>query len=655
MVHIVPHAKIAIRMPDDTLAEAHDALRQVRLAAARDPHAASADLLDALKQLETCITRLAETQCNLVRQERLIDERLLKVERNRMFRLFGSVMSTGADLLRRIEFMLPEHMRRADPYPRAYARWVNHEQASSIALDEARVLSAAWPQRPKITLLMCVVSGEWLKESLASLQKQAYCNWELCLAVSPALASRVSALSGPLCSVVSSNSDPAGMLNAAASLATGEYLSFLDESGTLAPLALYHVAETLRSSALDVVYTDEDAVDKQGRRSHPVFKPDWSPDLLTSCMYMGRLLTIRRGCFQSAGGLSSGYGASYLFDLVLRLSDAPLRVAHIPRVLYHSLSSPSIAPSKDVARAISAAIERREGLACECIPGAASGFFIVRRNRRLQAMTAIICSRSPRLLKPCVQSLRKTASNVIQEIVVVAHEEFGPDSALSSVIREAGALRISYGGEFNFSVMNNLGAAAATTSNLIFLNDDLRATAAGWSEMIAEHLSSEEIGAVGSVLSYPSGALQHAGIITGIGDGVGHAGRFMQSSKLWPWLFAVRNVSAVTGACLAIRKKAFEELRGFNPAYPNNYNDVDLCFRLRCKGYRILCVPATGLIHAECQSRAGFVSYEERFRFYQDWKPLLTLPDPYYSPSLAPTEKIALNLNRQTTGSPVSG
>jgi GT2 family glycosyltransferase len=118
----------------------------------------------------------------------------------------------------------------------------------------------------------------------------------------------------------------------------------------------------------------------------------------------------------------------------------------------------------------------------------------------------------------------------------------------------------------------------------------------------------------------------------------------MRSSELWPWLMATRNVSAVTGACLAIRKELFIRLGGFDTLFPNNFNDVDLCFRVRSHGYRVICVPVPGLNHTECQSRQGSVRFEERYRFYARWADLLRHPDPYFSPALAPTEKIELNL-----------
>ena len=420
----------------------------------------------------------------------------------------------------------------------------------------------------------------------------------------------------------------------------------MQETGALSPLALYYVAEATQQGTFDVLYSDEDSRDAERRRIRPVFKADCSPDLLTCCPYIGHLLSIRRERFLQSGCFSSDCGTAHLLDLVLRLADGPLRVCHIPRVLYHGLSPSPAPPATDgAARAITDAIMRREQTESTCMPGPGAGTFSVRRKRSTGEMTAIVCSKSPDLLSTCLASLRATAHRVVRQIVVVAHEECGPNPSLHAVIQAAGAVAITFRGAFDFAAMNNLGAGVAEAPNLLFFNDDVRATEPEWAELLAEQVSREEVGVAGAVLRYPSGVLQHAGIVAGIGDGVGHAGRYMHSSKLWPWLLATRNVSAVTGACLAIRKDLFGRMGGFDTLFPNNYNDVDLCFRARSRGYRVICVPVRGLIHAECRSRPGIVRFEERYRFYERWADLLSVPDPYYSPALAPTEKIALNLS----------
>jgi GT2 family glycosyltransferase len=444
--------------------------------------------------------------------------------------------------------------------------------------------------------------------------------------------------------------DDAAMRNAAAGLATGAYILFIKPAGLLARFALFYIAEALQGGSFDLIYTDEDEFDADGRRTRPVFKPDWSPELLLSCMYIGDLLAVRRDCFFEAGGLRSQYAGAHLHDLALRLADRPVCVRHIARVLYHGRSTAGTAPEPGAASrhdaatisAIEDAVRRREGADAHCVPNPVGSGFVVTRTQR-EEMAVVICSRSPQLLGCCLEALRRTASQAVSQIIVVAHEDTGPNPELHSVIRQAGATAVSFGGTFNFAAMNNLGVSLATKPHLLFLNDDVTATSPGWAEMLGEQLVRERVGVAGAVMRYPSGAIQHAGIVAGIGDGVGHAGRHMVSSDLWPWLFQMRNVSAVTGACLAIRSELFQRLGGFDAAFPNNYNDADLCFRVRAGGYDVVCVPVPGLIHYECQSRRGIVRFEERYRLYGRWMEILSRPDPYYSVSLSATERIALN------------
>lgn len=643
-------------MADDPMARAREILKQAQVAGELAPETVGPLLLEALGQIAAGMDRLAEVERNLATQQALLDDRLLRVEHNRAFTAFNRIVAGSLSILRRARFGLPGWRTEENRDSAAYARWVAHELAGLPSLEQARAASNTWAHRPRFSLVMAVRNGETARAGLESLREQAYENWELCAAVNESCESLVAGSWGPVRCVAGDGLDESQALNAAANLATGEYLSLLQESGTLSPLALYYLAERLQQETFDVLYSDEDSLDAEGLRVHPLFKPDWSPDLLRSCMYPGHILTIRRERFLQCGGFSSGYDGAHLLDLVLRLAGEPLRVCHIPRVLYHDRSPKPAPPASDAAaRAKANAVARREQTASRGVSGPAAGTFVVRRQRALEEMTAIICSKSPDLLQTCLGSLHATAGRVVKRIVVVAHEASGADPSLQSVIHRAGAAALTFRGAFNFAAMNNLGAGMAETPNLLFLNDDVRATAPEWAELLAEQVSREEVGVAGAVLWYPSGVLQHAGIVTGVGDGVGHVGRYMKSSALWPWLLAARNVSAVTGACLAIRRDIFGRLGGFDTLFPNNYNDVDLCFRVRSQGYRVICVPVPGLIHAECQSRPGIVRFEERFRFYERWADMLRRPDPYYSPALAPTEKIELNLSGDPWYRPLLG
>jgi O-antigen biosynthesis protein len=600
-------------MAEDPLARARQAIERA-LSAAPDA-AASPHLREALDQIAQAISQLADAQKNLAIQQALLDDRLLRVERNRLFTAFQRIVSTGTAWARRAG------LARERDDSAGYARWVAHETAALPSKEQALAASRKWAQRPLISV---ITSREPGSERAELLGQQIYDNWEIRAAIPK------------------QGLDAAHALNAAAELATGDYLSFLPPTRILAPLALYCVAEALQHGDFDILYADEDSLDAE-RRIDPRFKPDWSPELLKSAMYMGDWITVRRDSFLRAGGFRGDAGDAVLHDLLLRLSDGPVRVHHLPRVLYHRTGPP--AAPKSSGQAIARAVTRREKIEASCVPGPASGTWIVRRKRSVGEMTAIICSRSPETLQVCLASLRATASTVVKQILVVAHEENGDDPNLQAVIRGAGATAIPYRGVFDFAAMNNLGARSAAGPNLLFLNDDVKATEKDWADLLAEEISRQEVGIAGAVLWYPDGSIQHAGVVAGIGDGVGHAGRYSRGSKIWPWLLATREVSAVTGACLAIRKHLFEELGGFDTAFPNNYNDVDLCFRARAAGYRVICVPVAGLIHAECQSRPGVVRFLERYRFFERWADILRRPDPYYSLSLAPSEKIGLNLD----------
>jgi GT2 family glycosyltransferase len=215
--------------------------------------------------------------------------------------------------------------------------------------------------------------------------------------------------------------------------------------------------------------------------------------------------------------------------------------------------------------------------------------------------------------------------------------------AWAGVLGEFGAKSVSYRNQFHFSRMCNLGAEASRGEILLFLNDDIEATKSDWLEYMVAHAERPEIGVVGAKLIYPSGAIQHAGVVTAVGDGVGHIGRGIFASDEWPWLDLTRNVSAVTGACMGIRRSLFAKLGGFDLTFPINYNDIDLCLRVRRSGHLIVYEPRCVLRHDECRTRVGGTRHIERERFYERWADVLKTPDPYYSPSLdTATEQIRL-------------
>ena len=621
-------------------------------------HPVEADELESVAAELAALRRQCEElreRCDrlLVHQE-LLDSRLLKIETNRLFRIWKKVILTSTQVLQRLPFAWLGARRGAQLRLESldsYARWVSHEQSSLSNRSEL-------PDERTGTCLISVVvvlrnwNAGTTEAGLRSLLNQTYSRFELCLACSPQTEvvakdffSRFdeSSYQVRMAAVREEEAAPQA-INSAASLAEGDYLVFFDGKDRLSPVALRAVADAVGHEAPDLIYSDEDQLDPAGRRRSPIFKPDWSPELLTSCMYLGNLLAVRRRLFADLGGLrAESEGAKY-YDFALRLAEASGAIHHIPQVLYHCTPALDANHLEAEKRALEEAMERRGWSGSRAERCLATRTFSVRRPPPREALLSIIiCSKNSLLLRRCLESIRASTAGIDCEVIVVNHTDGGAIGDLLSVVHAFDGKVVPYGGPFNFSVMNNLGARQATYPFLLFINDDVHFDSATWPEHLIGHLQRPEVGVVGATLRYPCGALQHAGIVLGVGDGVGHVGRFQTDSEWWPWLTLTRDVSAVTGAFLGIRADLFRELEGFDAAFAANYNDVDLCLRARAAGCSVVCMAEPGLIHEECQTREGLTQLHERELFYARWGRLLSATDPFYSPNLSETEQIALN------------
>jgi glycosyltransferase involved in cell wall biosynthesis len=251
----------------------------------------------------------------------------------------------------------------------------------------------------------------------------------------------------------------------------------------------------------------------------------------------------------------------------------------------------------------------------------------------------IICSRNAERLTKCLKALRPTldARDSRHEIVIVAHAV-----DLEPVARQYGARLTSYQGSFHFGVMNAQGVQESTGEVLCFLNDDVFPSSPDWLEIMLAQATRPEVGVVGALLLYPDGTIQHAGVVVDRWHPA-HVGRFQKDSTYWPWLRMTREVSAVTGACMAMRRSVWDELGGFDPQFPVNYNDIDLCLRASARGYSILIETRAVLIHEEGRTRVAVVRPEEAERFQERWAQVTDGPDPYFNPQFSSEgEAIAL-------------
>jgi GT2 family glycosyltransferase len=526
-----------------------------------------------------------------------LEHRLERVENSLFFRALRATGRIGNAIKQKLLLLGPRGMRDA-LVRRCYRSWLERNVVSAPGREWHNRQVSDWGYRPEVDIFLRMrgVLPARVRSVLESLCRQTYTNWQLVPDDPYGLAVAWDAAGLSDVKVTDLNS------------ASGDYVAFVDANDVLDPYALHYVIGSIQSKPVDLIYADEDLVDSSGNPIAPAFKPDWSPALLEQIMYLGNFLTVRRECLDRAFGETEWITADR-YDIARQLGHPGARVVHIPRVLNHC---------REVGRAVA---------------GKQHSQIVFRQQ--FEPVSVIICSRQPRLLRRCLQELRRTVYPAV-EIVIVQHETGDESSnvALRVVTEQFGCRGVRFCGLFNFPEMNNLGASVACGNYLVFVNDDVWPLTADWLEKLTAPLSQARTGITGAKLLYPNGSIQHAGIAVGINGAAAHPGRGLFYSPYWKWLDYTREVSAVTGACLAIRRDVFDKLGGFDPIFPVNYNDVDLCLRARLEGYRVLIETSALLWHSECQSRKAVVKPEERRAFYKRWSSVLQDSDPYYNPNL---------------------
>jgi GT2 family glycosyltransferase len=573
-----------------------------------------------------------------------LDNRLLTVENSRIFRSLQRVTrSLRGWRTRGKHYVIPEGEDASQR--RAYQLWLERERLGMPPPGWYKDELAAFEYQPQFSALLRIDRPqlEQLKVAIESIRSQSYPYWELCVcddaSPEPWVGEYFEHLSSADARIHYVRSEQpmgaASSLNRASMLAGGDYFAVLDAESCLSNHALFYLVRALQQKRFDLLYADEDRLNGDGTRERPVFKPSWSPDLLLGSMFLGRFLAISRTVLDQTGWFRADFGGALLYDLVLRLAEQPIAVKHIPLVLS---SSPQVEPDRKASKqALEAAIHRRGWHAVVEDPDGQS-FQVRRKLNGTPLASIIICSRKANLLRNCLRTTDNVTAYPVRETVVIQHKT-GDDQAMDRLLDRSHCIRISHAGPFDFAAMNNRGAEAANGEVLVFLNDDVEPLTADWLKELLVQLQRPEVGVVGARLLYPSGAIQHAGIALGLMDGAGHPHRGTFGQGFWRWSGFTRNVTAVTGACLAIRRAVFEELGGFDTHFPVNYNDVDLCLRARQAGYEVLCVASATLRHQESKTRMQGVSWQERERFFDRWGKLIDEGDPYYSPHLARTRE----------------
>ena len=540
-----------------------------------------------------------------------------------------------------------------------YPRWValyDTPTSEKQALICARI-SKLLPS-PRISLLMqsAATTDRQVIQVIESIQAQSYPNWQLCVASPyssghPARkALEALATADPRIEIFLVQEKPeAEIPNVLLFSATGEWVAFMEHHCKMAPHALYLIVEELTSSPdAEIIYSDEDRIDTEGRRYAPCFKPDWNPDLLLSHNYFGSLTFYRTERLRRYG-LRAEAGEAILWEAALRLSDGiPTgHIRHIPRVLCHRHEAPTKYSSySNTERHVLETYLRQKGIRASVTPGN-NGYW--RIHYALPAppplVSIIIPTRNGlELLAQCIKSVLKKTAYVPFEIIVVDNQsDDGPTLEYLRQLEKDGSARVlPYDAPFNYSAINNFAVNHAKGEFLCLLNNDIEVIHPDWLGELVSQAARSEAGAVGAMLYYPDGSIQHAGVLLKGKEVATHFFARMPAAlaNTRPRAQMVQNLSAVTAACLVVEKKKFLHAGGFDENLTITCNDIDLCLKLAKAGYWNIWTPFAELYHHESATR-GFDDSpsrqarigREKAYMYERWAAVLD-NDPAYNPNL---------------------
>jgi GT2 family glycosyltransferase len=553
-----------------------------------------------------------------------------------------------------------------------YPDWLRQRSPSPADLDWLRAEAEKFAYRPTISLAVPVynTAEDLLTAMVESVVAQTYSKWELCLAndastaphVRPFLERWAARDRRIKITTLAKNQGIAGATNAALTLAKGEFVGLLDSDDVLMPYALHETVRVLNEApGTDLVYSDEDKMDEKGQlRWDPFFKPDWSPDLLLSMNYICHFGVYRRSIIEELGGFRAAFNGSQDYDLVLRFTERTNKIVHVPSILYcwraiqGSGATDSMAKPYAVetaGRAVADALKRR-GVAGRVERGFATGRWRVRYEIKGQPGVTIVLATGGKMqfLEPCLKDLLTRTSYANLQILVVDNSE---GSTVAALCQQLGArhknlqyreFRLK---PFNYPAINNFAVRSVETPYIVLMNDDMTVITPDWVEAMLEHAQRPEVGIVGPKLLYPDEAIQHAGVILGPYQNSGHAFKHFPAND--PGYFdlaqVIRNCSAITFACAMMRRALYDEVGGLDEKNLRvAFNDVDMCLRVRERGYWNVYTPHAVLYHLESVTKKVTVEPGELEFMQRRWAHVIQ-HDPFYNPNLTRKgEDYTLNL-----------
>ena len=549
-----------------------------------------------------------------------------------------------------------------------YEAWLARHKADKRVLRRQK--HASFAQKPLISIVIPLYCTPlpYLKELIESVRRQSYENWQLCLAdgspddkAKEFLEKHYGREKRIVYQKLEENGGISVNTNAAAELAKGEYLMFCDHDDTLEPDALYEIVKAINDTDADVIYTDEDKVSMDGQHYFdPNFKPDFNLFRLRENNYICHIFVVRKSLTGETGMLRSEFDGAQDFDFILRCCEKAKKITHIPRVLYHwrcHMDSTAADPSSkayayEAGRKAIREHYQRMGIDAKVDMTERPGWY--RSHIKIQGnpMVSIIIPNKDHTddLELCLFSMSRKSTYRNYEVLIVENnsekeETFEYYKKLPERYPKVRVL--TWEKEFNYSAINNFAAEEAQGEYLLFLNNDVEILTPDWIEEMLQNCQQENVAAVGAKLYYPDDTIQHAGVVLGLGGIAGHI--MCRASREDPGYFgrmiSVQEISAVTAACMMVKKSEFDSVKGFDETFQVAFNDIDLCMKFRAAGKKIVFTPYAELYHYESKSRGLEDTPEKQFRFDKEvkrfqekWAQQLEMGDPYYSPNLSVTE-----------------
>ncbi len=535
--------------------------------------------------------------------------------------------------------------------------------------------NAKFDRMVKISILVPLWNNqrEFQIQMLDSVMNQTYQNWELCLADG---SDEAHSYIGEICKEYAARADGrivyhkldrnggiSGNTNECLKLATGEYIGLFDQDDILHPSALYEYVKVINEEGADYIYCDETTFkgDSINNMITLHFKPDYAPDNLRANNYICHFSVFSRKLLEGTELFRSGFDGSQDHDMILRLTTGARKVVHVPKLLYYWRSHKASTASDISAKPY--AIAAAKGAVADHLTRCGFKNFEIKSTRAFDTIfeikyeilsedrISILIPNKDHVddLRRCIDSIKERSTYENYEIIVI--ENNSVDRATfdyyKTLEKQKNITVVTYDGGFNYAKINNFGARCATGKYLLLLNNDTQVISMNWLEAMLMYAQRPDVGAVGAKLYYGDRTIQHAGVVIGLGahrtaghthykinyDNLGYMGR----------LCYAQNVSAVTGACLMVRKSIYDALGGLDEQFAVALNDVDFCLRIREKGYLNVFTPFAELYHFESASRGSDIvdekkaaRYEEESALFRErWKELIAKGDPYYNPNFS--------------------